>query len=91
MDFEWDQSKSQRNDLKRGLRFDLAIKLFEGPVLEKADDRRDYGETRMQAIGGVADETLLCVYTDRGQVRRIISLRYANRRERDAYNAAQPI
>jgi uncharacterized DUF497 family protein len=35
-------------------------------------------------VGGV---TLHCVYTRRGEVLRIISLRYANRKERDAYRA----
>jgi uncharacterized DUF497 family protein len=34
--------------------------------------------------------TLHCVYTQRGEVRRIISLRYANRKERDAYRATHP-
>ena len=63
--------------------------LFEGPVVEQIDGRRDYGERRMQAVGTAAGKTLLCIYTDRDQVRRIISLRYANRRERDAYRAAQ--
>ena len=43
----------------------------------------------MQAIGMVGGLILLCVYTDRGTVRRIISLRHANRRERDAYRAGE--
>jgi uncharacterized DUF497 family protein len=37
----------------------------------------------------VAGEILACVYTDRAEMRRIISLRHANRRERDAYRAAE--
>jgi hypothetical protein len=35
----------------------------------------------------VGDVTLYCVNTFRGEVRRIISLRYANRKERDVYRA----
>lgn len=84
MDFEWDQAKSERNRIERGLPFGLAVELFEGPVIERADNRRDYGEGRMQAIGRVGSVILLCVYTDRGEVRRVISLRDANRRERNA-------
>ena len=87
MDFEWDRAKSERNELERGLPFDLAVLLFDGPVIERVDDRRSYGELRIRALGTVGGVTLHCVYTQRGQVRRIISLRYANRKERDAYRA----
>jgi uncharacterized DUF497 family protein len=72
------------------LPFELAIALFEGPIIERVDDRQNYGEMRIQAVGKVGTRILFCVYTDRGHVRRIISLRYANRRERDAYGAANP-
>ena len=89
MDFEWDEAKSERNRIERRLPFDLAMALFEGPVLEQIDGRQDYGEKRVQAVGTAAGKTLLCIYTDRDHARRIISLRYANRRERDAYRAAQ--
>jgi uncharacterized DUF497 family protein len=87
-DFEWDQWKSDRNRIERALPFDLAVLLFNGPTLERRDVRRDYGELRVLAIGHVGGLILHCVYTDRGPVRRIISLRPANRRERDAYRAA---
>ncbi|MDR3530796.1 MAG: BrnT family toxin [Rhodopila sp.] len=87
-DFEWDQTKSDRNRLERQLPFDLAIMLFSRPTLEQPDARRDYREVRTRAIGMIGGSTLACVYTDRGLVRRIISLRPANRRERDDYRAA---
>jgi len=90
MKFEWDAVKSERNRIERGLPFDLAIELFDRPTLEHVDGRRDYGEVRMQAVGKVGNRTLLCVYTGRGELRRIISLRHANRRERDAYRATHP-
>lgn len=64
--------------------------LFDGAVLALRDIRRDYGETRVQAIGEVGGMILLCVYTDRAAARRIISLRRANRRERHAYRATFP-
>ena len=87
MDFEWDRAKSARNAAARGLPFDLAALLFDGPVLERVDARREFGEVRVRAIGKVGDRLLHCVYTDRGDVRRIISLRAANRKERDGYRA----
>jgi uncharacterized DUF497 family protein len=59
-------------------------------VIERVDDRRNYGETRIRALGTVGGVTLHCVYSQRQEVRRIISLRYANRKERDAYRATYP-
>jgi len=89
MDFEWDAAKSAGNAVARGLPFDLAILLFDRPVLQRIDDRQDYGEVRVRAIGMIGDVILHCVYADRGDMRRIISLRHANRKERDAYRATQ--
>ncbi len=81
-------AKSDRNRLERGLPFDLAMMLFDRPTLERPDARLDYREARTLAIGMIGTVSLVCVYTDRGLVRRIISLRPANRRERDVYRAA---
>jgi uncharacterized DUF497 family protein len=55
---------------------------FQRSTLEKQDDRRDYGETRMQAIGQAGVDILFVVYTDRGDVRHIMSARLASRKER---------
>jgi uncharacterized DUF497 family protein len=87
MIFEWDEAKSLANLRTRGLPFEIAMALFDGPTLENPDRRRDYGERRIKAIGRVAGQVLVCVYTDRSDARRIISLRVADRRERDAYRA----
>jgi uncharacterized DUF497 family protein len=88
IEFEWDESKSEQNDRRRDLPFAIAIALFDGPVIEHVDDRRDYDEVRMKAVGDVDGLLLACVYTDRGKTRRIISLRRANRKERHAYRTA---
>jgi len=88
MVFEWDETKSLANAKTRGLPFEIATALFDGPTLESPHRRRDHGERRVKAIGRAAGQVLVCMYTDRSVVRRIISLRVANRRERDAYRAA---
>lgn len=90
MVFEWDEAKSLRNLADRRLPFDAAVAMFDGSTLEAIDARRDYGELRVKAIGAVRGICLVCVYTDRESVRRIISLRAANRKERDEYRAAYP-
>jgi uncharacterized DUF497 family protein len=87
MEFEWDAAKSDRNTRERGLPFELAALLLENDVLARIDARHDYGEIRVQAIGAVAGEVLACVYTMRGDTCRIVSLRAASRKERDAYSA----
>ncbi len=82
MDYEWDGANSERAARERGLPFEIAILLFDGPILVSIDDRFDYGETRLRAIGEVAGVVLACVYTATSRSRRIISLRRANRREK---------
>jgi hypothetical protein len=85
--FAWDEAKSRRTLSGRGFGFDHAVRLFLGPTLEKADTRRDYGEVRMQAIGAVGGDVLFVVYTDRGNMRHIISARLANRKERKLWHS----
>jgi uncharacterized DUF497 family protein len=82
MQFEWDEAKSDRNLRERGFSFAFAARIFKGPVIERMDTRKDYGEARTKAIGAVGENVLLLVYTDRGAVRRIISARPANQKER---------
>lgn len=82
MEFDWDQPKHERNLRERGIGFDEAALIFEGDLVEWVDDRFDYGERRICAIGAVDADVLRVVYTVRGTVRRIISARRANRKER---------
>ncbi len=79
MEFEWDEAKSERNRMERGLPFRLAIPLFGGNVVERQDSRQDYGEVRQCAVGEANGEILACAYKDRDGKRRIISLRRASR------------
>ncbi|MGB6539296.1 MAG: BrnT family toxin [Xanthobacteraceae bacterium] len=79
---EWDEAKSRRNLNERGFDFEYAARVFLGPTLERLDNRREYGEVRVQVIGRVIDNILFVVYTDRGDARHIISARLASRKER---------
>ena len=51
------------------------------------DERRDYGEVRVQAIGQVGEDVLFVVYTDRDTARHIISARLASRKERTLWQS----
>ena len=87
---EFDPVKSEENLRLRGLPFDAAILLFEGPFVEEQDTREDYGETRFVATGPIeafGDRIFVVVYTWRDAVRRIISFRKANDREIRKYRA----
>jgi hypothetical protein len=84
MDLEFDQVKSQPNVRERGLSFERARELFEGDPIIIEDRRRDYHERRMIAYGDINGRLHACVFTMRGTVFRIISLRRANRREINA-------
>ncbi|MGO9454356.1 MAG: BrnT family toxin [Candidatus Binataceae bacterium] len=88
--FEWDAAKNAASIAKHGIDFEDAILIFEGPVLERRDDRREYGEVRVIALGTVDDRELAVVYTMHGEDRRIISARRAHSRERKAYREAYP-
>ena len=96
MRFDWDSRKSGRNLADRGFDFAFATLIFDGPTLERPDTREDYGEARLVAIGLADGIPLTVVYTDRtaadggAVVRRIISARLSNRRERQAYSKIFP-
>jgi hypothetical protein len=87
--FTWDPAKSEANLRERGFDFIFATLAFDGPTLERLDDRQDYGERRIIALGIADGIPLTLVYTDRAVgddvIRRIISARVSNRRERQAY------
>ena len=87
MEFDWDPPKHDRNLRERGFGFDIAALIFETPVLEFPDIRRDYGEIRIKALGLVRGVLLSVVYTDRKDARWIISARRASRKERRLWDA----
>ena len=93
MTLDWDPEKSEANLADRGFDFEFATLIFDGPVLQVEDRRRDYGEVRFVAIGLAEGIALTVVFTDRPDpagrvVRRVISARRSNRYERKAYEAA---
>jgi len=64
-----------------------SVRVANQKLLQKQDDRKDYGEIRIQAIGQVDDNILFIVYTDRSSGRHIISARLANRKERKLWHS----
>lgn len=88
MEFEWDENKNQWNIAQRGFDFAFASGIFEKPVYEE-ETQRDYGETRIKAIGKIEGVILCVIYTRRENRIRIISARKASRNERRIYSESE--
>ena len=90
MEFEWDEAKSEACLAHRGFDFAFAAGVFADPtLLVEVDDRRDYGEPRMVAVGRIADRHFTIVFTPRAANLRIISARRASRKEIARYGSGQ--
>ncbi|HYA41292.1 MAG TPA: BrnT family toxin [Syntrophobacteraceae bacterium] len=86
MRYTWTEEKNRKNIRRHGIAFEDAKRIFEGPTLERIDDRFDYGEVRVYAIGLVNGLEITVIYTDRsGGERRIISAWRAEPHERRYY------
>jgi uncharacterized protein len=82
VEIEFDPHKRARNQAERGFGFAFAARVFQGRPRIFQDNRRDYGEVRMIAIGEIDGQLFKVVFTDCGDVRRIISAHRASRQEK---------
>ena len=85
--FEWSEDNREAHLAKHGVDFLDVAPMFPGPTTEEVDNRRDYRETRINALGEVGGRVYFVTYTWRGATRRIISARKANAGERKKYYA----
>jgi uncharacterized DUF497 family protein len=67
--FTWDPAKSRANVRKHRIAFVDAARIFDGPTVERTDDRFAYGERRVYAIGLVGLLEVTVVYADLGDDR----------------------
>jgi uncharacterized DUF497 family protein len=86
---EFDPLKNQSNIAKHGVSLALASELDGDQALIRVDDRFEYGEPRMIALAPRTGALYYVAFVDRHRVRRIISLRRANRREVTHYVQAE--
>jgi len=85
MVFEWDPEKERENVRDHGVYFDTAAQAFyDYHRKERYDVDSSDDEDRWQTMGFV-DDVLFVVYTERGDVIRIISARIAEPFERRIY------
>jgi hypothetical protein len=90
VEITFDPRKSERNLRERGFGFEMVSEFDFGSALYTIDTRKDYGEVRTRALGFIGDIIYALVFTMRGNGLRVISLRKANRKERNRYEKAKP-
>ncbi|MBF0167130.1 MAG: BrnT family toxin [Alphaproteobacteria bacterium] len=88
MRIAFDPAKDAVNVVKHGVSLAEARKIEWETLWAMPDRRRDYGEERIVGFAYVGLRLYSVVFTDRGDVRRIISLRKANGREIKRYAEA---
>ena len=87
----WDKAKSKANLRAHGLSFEAAVFVFDDPKSATQADPYPH-EQRWRTIGMVGNQVVMIVHTwpdlhtETGvEIGRIISVRKATRREREAY------
>jgi uncharacterized DUF497 family protein len=85
--FEWDENKAALNFEKHGVRFeDAAETFFDDDFIRLFDEKHSGGEIRYAGTGKHPSGVMLVtIYTERGDIFRIISSRKANKKERSEY------
>ncbi|MGV8939487.1 MAG: BrnT family toxin [Allorhizobium sp.] len=87
-EFDWDEKKRHANIEKHGIDFEDAILALAEPRIDLTSHRP--GEDRFIAICPDKGKLIAVVYTMRGSVCRIISVRAARTNERKEYHAHYP-
>ena len=81
MRIDYDLVKDKLNIAGHGLSLSLAKKLAWDEALVWVDERFDYDELRMIGLVPEGSRLYYVAFVDRGDIRRVISLRPAERRE----------
>jgi uncharacterized protein len=87
---DFDSAKDKLNRANHGLSLFLARKLAWDEALVWVDDRFEYEESRMIGLLPEGNRLYYVAFVDRGEVRRGISLRFAERREIKHYVESYP-
>ena len=81
----FDAAKDQANIAKHGVSLSRAADFVMEMARVSQDDRADYGEERLVAVGPLDNRLYVMIFTLRDGTIRVISLRKANRREVERY------
>ena len=81
MRIDFDPAKDKLNLADHGLSLSLASELAWDEALVWIDERFEYDEVRMIGLVPGGNRLYYVAFVDRGKMRRVISLRHAERRE----------
>ena len=81
MRIDFDPAKDKLNHAEHGLYLSFARKLAWNEALVWVDERYEYDELRMIGLVPEGNRLYYVAFVDRGNLRRVISLRHAERRE----------
>ena len=87
--WDWDEDKRRLNRAKHGLDFAEIARFDWASASIAPDGRLDYGEVRLVAIGLIGDRLHVVIFTRRGPMIRVISLRKANAREQNRWRISR--
>ena len=80
MKFEWDEKKNRTNKSKHGIDFKSAMELWNDS--DRIEIQTDFPtESRSALIGKIGNKLWTSIFTRRGDVIRIISVRRARKKE----------
>lgn len=85
MQIQFDDSKDAENLRRHGVSLAYAAHLCWDVAIVWIDDRFDYDELRMRALVPADSVLYYVAFVDRDDLRRIISLRRASRKEVNSY------
>ena len=85
MRIEFDKVKSAQNRQRHGVALDYVAELNWDFAVVWIDERFDYDELRMRALVPADSVLYFVAFVDRADVRRVISLRRATRKEIKSY------
>jgi uncharacterized DUF497 family protein len=88
--FEWDERKAIINRAKHGVSFEAVADFDFDSSIERVDDREEYGEIRVAALGFIGFSLYVLIYAPQDDgVYRVISLRPASKSECRDYAKAK--
>jgi uncharacterized DUF497 family protein len=87
----FDPAKNERNVRQRGLSFEQAADFAFESALFAVDERKEYPEIRVIAIGLLGDRVHVLCFTETPEGIRVISFRKANAREVKRYAKAHTL
>ncbi len=81
----WDPTKRNRNLVKHGIDLAECETVFDAPMLTREDARVAYGEQRFRSLCWLHDRVAVLVWTDQVAGPHLISCRYGDKHETQAY------